>query len=258
MNALTMIDARDPPSDCSERTLAGATLEIARLVKGWRARVSVAGVSARLRSAGAYAALMVLQARQHPAAAERALATRDTADARFQREIVCQLDAAYNFARFLSKDADAAQDIVQEAFLRAYRSFDGYQGGDARAWVFAIVRNCYHDWLVNRRRKARLEVDSHGADDTQARLDDVPSEADDPETALLRRSNAGVVRLVLSGLPRQLREILVLREIEGLSYRQIAEVSALPIGTVMSRLARARAHFQAAWRRETRLQEPQS
>ena len=133
MNALTMIDARDPPSDCSERTLAGATLEIARLVKGWRARVSVAGVSARLRSAGAYAALMVLQARQHPAVAERALATRDTADARFQREIVCQLDAAYNFARFLSKDADAAQDIVQEAFLRGLPQLRRLSGRRRRA-----------------------------------------------------------------------------------------------------------------------------
>src|ERR1700694_5126317 len=81
--------------------------------------------------------------------------------ARFKQIIVPKLDAAYNFARFLSRDADAAQDIVQEAFLRAYRSFAGYRGGDARAWIFRIVRNCYLNWLMDRRRKSRLEVDHH-------------------------------------------------------------------------------------------------
>jgi RNA polymerase sigma factor (sigma-70 family) len=170
---------------------------------------------------------------------------------RFQRDIVPQLDAAYNFARFLSRDADAAQDIVQEAFLRAYRGFDGYQGGDARAWIFAIVRNCYHNWLLDRRRKAVLEVDLHGKDDEHENpIDNVASDEDSPETTLLRRAESGAVRLVLNRLPRPLREILVLRELEGLSYRQIAEIAGLPIGTVMSRLARARTRFESAWRRE--------
>ena len=86
----------------------------------------------------------------------------DATLARFKQNIVPQLDAAYNFARFLSRDADAAQDIVQEAFLRAYRGFAGYRGGEARAWIFTIVRNCYHSWLMDRRRKSRLEVDSKG------------------------------------------------------------------------------------------------
>ena len=170
---------------------------------------------------------------------------------RFQRDIVPQLDAAYNFARFLSRDADAAQDIVQEAFLRAYRGFDGYQGGDARAWIFAIVRNCYHNWLLDRRRKAVLEVDVHrGDDERESAIDNVASDEDSPETTLLRRAESGAVRLVLNRLPRPLREILVLRELEGLSYRQIAEVAGLPIGTVMSRLARARTRFESVWRRE--------
>jgi RNA polymerase sigma-70 factor, ECF subfamily len=261
MNALTLIDARGIGSDPLPRPVADLALEIACLVRGWQARASatvVAAVDRALRAARANAA-QVLEARQHATAEQTPAAGRDAADARFQREIVAQLDAAYNFARFLSRDADAAQDIVQEAFLRAHRGFDRYHGGDARAWVFAIVRNCYHDWLVDRRRKARLEVDTHDKDGTRGQLvDEVPSEADDPETALLRRSDAGVVRVVLNGLPRQLREILVLREIEGLSYRQIAEVSELPIGTVMSRLARARAQFQAAWRQKTGPQEPQS
>jgi RNA polymerase sigma-70 factor (ECF subfamily) len=137
---------------------------------------------------------------------------------RFQREIVPHLDAAYNFARFLSRNPDAAQDIVQEAFLRAYRRFDGYQGGDARAWIFSIVRNCYHNWLLEGRRKARH---------------------------------------VLNKLPRSLREVLVLRELEGLSYRQMAETLALPIGTVMSRLARGRTQFEIAWRAEAAVQEKQ-
>jgi RNA polymerase sigma-70 factor (ECF subfamily) len=186
-----------------------------------------------------------------PAAAPARSTATDTL-ARFQRDIVPQLDAAYNFARFLSRDADAAQDIVQEAFLRAYRSFHGYQGGDARAWIFAIVRNCYHNWLLDRRRKASHEIDLHGRDDADENpIDNVPSDEDSPETTLLRRAQSGAVRLVLGKLPRPLREILVLRELEGLSYRQIAEIAALPIGTVMSRLARARTHFENAWRQET-------
>lgn len=177
---------------------------------------------------------------------------------RFRREIVPHLDSAYNFARFLSRDPDAAQDIVQETFLRAYRSFDGYQGGDARAWIFSIVRNCYHNWLLEGRRKARLEVDVHrrcGAADFS--VDEVASDDDTPETALLRRSQADNVRTVLNKLARSLREVLVLRELEGLSYRQIADASSLPIGTVMSRLARARTQFESLWRQETERWEGQ-
>jgi RNA polymerase sigma-70 factor, ECF subfamily len=174
---------------------------------------------------------------------------------RFQREIVPLLDAAYNFARFLSRNPDAAQDIVQEAFLRAYRGFDGYQGGDARAWIFSIVRNCYHNWLLEARRKARVEIDVHRPDGPgDFSVDEVATDDDTPEAALLRSSEAGKVRNVLNKLPRSLREVMVLRELEGLSYRQIAETSALPIGTVMSRLARARMQFGSLWREEAGLQ----
>jgi len=174
---------------------------------------------------------------------------------RFHREIVPHLDAAYNFARFLSRNPDAARDIVQESFLRAYRGFDRYQGGDARAWIFSIVRNCYHNWLLEGRRKARLEVDVHHRDDFS--VEEVASEDDTPEAALLRSAEAGKVRRALNQLPRALREVLVLRELEGLSYREIAQTAALPIGTVMSRLARAREHFEAVWRGEIRLQDSQ-
>ena len=175
----------------------------------------------------------------------------DATLARFKQNVVPQLDAAYNFARFLSRDADAAQDIVQEAFLRAYRSFAGYRGGDARAWIFTIVRNCYHSWLMDRRRKSRVEVDYDGEGDAEEFIASIPSDEATPEAMLVRKAEAQTVRLVLNAMPRPMREILVLREIEELSYHQISEITALPIGTVMSRLARARRAFGDAWRRET-------
>jgi RNA polymerase sigma factor (sigma-70 family) len=162
---------------------------------------------------------------------------------RFKRNIVPQLNAAYNFARFLSRDADAAQDIVQEAFLRAYRSFDGYRGGDPRAWIFTIVRNCYHNWLMDRRRKSRLEVDPRSKGDSEEFILGISSDEDNPEATLLREAQSQTVRFVLNTMPRPLREILILREFEELSYRQISDITALPVGTVMSRLARARKVF---------------
>jgi RNA polymerase sigma factor (sigma-70 family) len=175
----------------------------------------------------------------------------DATLARFKQNVVPQLDAAYNFARFLSRDADAAQDIVQEAFLRAYRSFAGYRGGDARAWIFTIVRNCYHSWLMSQRRRSRLEVDYRGEGDSDDLISTIPSDQDTPEATLVRRAEARTVHLILNAMPRPFREILVLREIEELSYHQISDITALPIGTVMSRLARARKAFGDAWRCET-------
>jgi len=169
---------------------------------------------------------------------------------RFQQTILPHLDAAYNFARFLSRDADAAQDIVQEAFLRAYRSFGGYRGGDPRSWLFAIVRNCCHAWRQQDRRKARFErqlSDGGGADADDIGENEIASEEDTPETATIRRSEQQRVRDVINGLPEAMREVLVLRELEDLSYRQIAEVIDAPVGTVMSRLARARREFGEAW-----------
>jgi RNA polymerase sigma factor (sigma-70 family) len=174
----------------------------------------------------------------------------DATLARFKQNVVPQLDAAYNFARFLSRDADAAQDIVQEAFLRAYRSFAGYRGGDPRSWIFTIVRNCYHTWLADRRRKSRVEMDYDGADDSEDLISNIPLDEDNPEMMLVREAEAQSVRFILNAMPRPFREILVLREIEELSYHQISKITALPIGTVMSRLARARKAFAVAWDRE--------
>jgi RNA polymerase sigma factor (sigma-70 family) len=139
------------------------------------------------------------------------------------------LDSAYGYARYLVRDDAAAEDIVQEAFLRALRAIDQCRG-NPRAWLLAIVRNSFHDWVqVNRRYVA---IDDDGPIDQQA-------EADAGE-ALDRSAAAGGVRRLVESLPEPFRATLVLRELEELSYREIADVTAAPIGTVMSRLARAR------------------
>lgn len=178
------------------------------------------------------------------------IASADETMRRFQRTIIPHLDAAYNFARFLSRDADAAQDIVQEAYLRAYRSFGGFRNGDARAWTFTIVRNCYHAWLQEGRRKTRYErpmTDERDPDEGSPSPDPA-SEEDTPEAAFIRKSETQRVRQVINTLPDAMREVLVLRELEDLSYKEIADIIDAPIGTVMSRLARARRDFGEAWR----------
>jgi RNA polymerase sigma-70 factor (ECF subfamily) len=113
-----------------------------------------------------------------------------------------------------------------------------------------IVRNCYHSWLTDRRRKSRSEVDYQGEGDSEEFIATIPSDEDTPEATLIRKAEAQTVRLILNAMPRPFREILVLREIEELSYHQISDITALPIGSVMSRLARARKAFGDAWRRE--------
>jgi RNA polymerase sigma factor (sigma-70 family) len=181
------------------------------------------------------------------AASQGAPAISEEVASRFRQTILPELDPAYNFARFLTKNPDAAQDIVQQAFLKALKGFEAFRGGDPRSWIFAIVRNCYHDWQRDRRRKLNLEVEMQDDDQEEDFVASIVSDEDTPEMALLRKSEAQSARLVLMAMPRPLREILVLRELEGLSYREIAETTALPIGTVMSRLARARKEFAAAW-----------
>nr|WP_246413083.1 sigma-70 family RNA polymerase sigma factor [Methylobacterium brachythecii] len=163
------------------------------------------------------------------------------------------LDAAYNLARFLTRDADAADDIVQDAFLRAFRAFDGFRGGDARAWLLTIVRNCVRSWAVERSRARALceplvpaAQPGDEAETPDRELFD--PDQDTPESALLRDSEAGLIRRLIEALPEAFREVLVLREFDDLSYKQIADITATPIGTVMSRLARARQMLGEAWR----------
>ncbi len=148
----------------------------------------------------------------------------------FHGSIIPLLDQAYSFARFLSRDADGAQEIVQDAFLRARRDYGEYRGRDGRAWLLRIVRNCYHDWLMARRRVSRRTAVLDQEDDGRDR-------AVDEETT---KAGAEILRLALTKMPRPLREMIVLRELEALSYHQIAEVTSLPVTTIMSRLARAR------------------
>lgn len=155
----------------------------------------------------------------------------------FEQALLPHLDAAYNLARWLTRDAQDAEDVVQEAYLRALRFFGGFRGGDARPWLLAIVRNASHDWL-----RQRGALDATTPFDEEIHTGERTSET--PETLLLQRADRGTVQRALAALPVRLREVIVLRELEGLSYRQIAEIVGVPVGTVMSRLARARARLQ--------------
>ena len=161
---------------------------------------------------------------------------------RFGELVLPHLDSAYNLARWLTRNDHDAQDVAQEAFMRAFRSFDGFRGDNARPWLLAIVRNSCYTWLSQNRR-AEVDVpydeDLHGG---EARLDGVGFAADDanPEKILSRLDDVRLVDEALAMLPVGYREVVVLRDIEDLSYREIAVVAGLPIGTVMSRLARGR------------------
>ncbi len=140
-------------------------------------------------------------------------------------------DAAYNLARWLTQSASDADDVVQESYLRAFTFFDGFRGGDGRAWMLSIVRNTCFTWLrKNRAYDLAMELDE----------DSPASPALNPETMHFRQAGAETVRAALAKLPAEFREVLVLREMEGLSYKEIAEIAGIAIGTVMSRLARAR------------------
>jgi RNA polymerase sigma-70 factor, ECF subfamily len=151
----------------------------------------------------------------------------------FEESVLPHLDAAYNYARWLTRNDAEAEDVVQDACLRAMRFFSSMRGDDARAWLFAIVRNTWYS-RVSRR-----------VDQMETTLADRPhvepaDEALDPEEQVLQSHAVAHVRAAIDQLPPDFREVIVLREIEGLSYKEIAAVMRVPIGTVMSRLARAR------------------
>jgi RNA polymerase sigma-70 factor (ECF subfamily) len=174
--------------------------------------------------------------------ARRAPGPPPDATRQFREIVLPHLDAAYNFARYLSRDPIAAEDIVQEAFLRAFRAFPTYRGGAPKAWLFAIVRNCFLTWAAGHSGADRPVVDEGALSEAQslALANVADPDQETPEAALLRRRDAEAVRAVIEDLPEPFRETLVLRELEELSYKEIAALTATPIGTVMSRLARAR------------------
>lgn len=146
---------------------------------------------------------------------------------RFRLLVLPHLDAAYSYARYLARDPVAAEDVVQEAFLRAYRGYPGCRGNE-KAWLLTIVRNCFIDWAK-----------ANGRPTPEASAEEA-ADPEDPAMILQRRQDQATVRATIEALPEPFRETLVLRELEELSYKDIAGLTAAPIGTVMSRLARAR------------------
>jgi RNA polymerase sigma factor (sigma-70 family) len=175
------------------------------------------------------------------------VAPMDEKRARFDAEVLPHLDAAYRFARWLSRSPGDVDDIVQDAVLRAFRGFDGLRGADAKAWLFTIVRNCHSTTMMQQKRRAHVPLPpERDAEDGYAMIATSPG----PESASIDQDQKRVLERLLSALPDEHREVLVLREIEDMDYRQIAAVTNVPIGTVMSRLARARAALKASWERE--------
>lgn len=151
----------------------------------------------------------------------------------FQQTILPHLDASYNLARWLTRNEQTAEDLVQDSFVRALKSFGGFRGDNPRAWILAIVRNTCYTWLAkNKAHAAIVEFDDE--------IETTDSEALDPAMLLTRRADKDSVHKALNELPPEFREIVVLRELEGLSYQEISAVACVPVGTVMSRLSRAR------------------
>jgi RNA polymerase sigma factor (sigma-70 family) len=159
------------------------------------------------------------------------------ANSRFEEQVLPCLDAAYSLARWLVRDEHVAEDVVQDAYLRAFRYFGSFRGDDARPWLLGIVRNCCYSWFVQQKRSLEFEVDFQDADAPSLDAQERPQT---PETLLLQKVERAQVTAAIGSLPLAFREALVLREIEELSYEDIARVLDIPKGTVMSRLSRAR------------------
>jgi RNA polymerase sigma-70 factor (ECF subfamily) len=155
----------------------------------------------------------------------------------FEQAILPHMGAAYNLARWLTRNDQDAEDVTQDACLRALKFFEEFHGGNGRAWLLAIVRNTFYTWLrQNRARELTTALDEE--------ICNLPGEAFDPEALLLQSETMETLRKAVEELPVEYREVVVLRDMEGLSYREIADVAAIPLGTVMSRLARARKRLQ--------------
>jgi RNA polymerase sigma-70 factor, ECF subfamily len=163
---------------------------------------------------------------------------------RFREIVLPHLDSLYTFARYLTRSSTDADDAVQECCLRAFRHFDGFRGTEIKPWLIAILRNvCRAEYA----RSSALVATDLETDALEHPLPLWQEEQESPEAGLLRRQDADAIRALVAALPTQFREIIVLREIEDLSYREIAQALEAPIGTVMSRLARARSMLRAAW-----------
>ena len=156
--------------------------------------------------------------------------------AAFNQAVLPHLDAAYNLARWLTRNDQDAEDIAQEACLRAFKYWKSFSGRDCRSWLLKIVRNTFYSWLRQRSVQPVLTDDGE--------TDDTAGNIPDPERALIQNADRDTLRAALEDLVVEFREAIVLRELEGLSYKEIADIAGVPIGTVMSRLARARKQLQ--------------
>jgi RNA polymerase sigma-70 factor (ECF subfamily) len=165
---------------------------------------------------------------------------RGDSSARFANIVTPHLDDAYSLARWVTGNRTDAEDVVQEACLRAFRGIGGFAGGNERAWVLTIVRNTAYDWLRKNRSPAVVHVDDLESVERMRLDDDAAPAGDNPEAALIARADEVRLTAAIASLPAIFRETLVLRDVQGLDYREIATITDVPIGTVMSRLARAR------------------
>ena len=165
---------------------------------------------------------------------------------RFRELALPHLDDVYTLARYLLGSAADADDAVQECYLRAYRHFDTYRGPQIKPWLFAILRNVCHSARA-RAASAPQPAGSMAEDIDEAAVPVWNETPETPESAIVRLHDADTIRNLVAGLPSPFREVIVLREIDDLSYREIADVVGVPVGTVMSRLARARAMLRTAW-----------
>ena len=160
-----------------------------------------------------------------------------TTRTRFENAVLPHLNAAYNLARWLTRNDQDAEDVVQEAYLRAWKFFDSFHGGESRPWLLTIVRRTCYTWLQHNRAHAEVTA----FDDERH---SVASEEANPEALLLHRVDAQALRHALEALPIEFREVIILRELEDCAYKEIAAITDVPLGTVMSRLARARQRLQ--------------
>jgi RNA polymerase sigma-70 factor (ECF subfamily) len=171
---------------------------------------------------------------------------------RFELLALPHLDAAFNLARWLAGNTADAEDVVQEAYLRAFRYFDAYRGGNFRVWLLTIVRNSFFTWAKeNRSSRLVFHAETPTGDTVETGLTAWGESPRDPEALLMERIDSQTLTRLMERLHTGHREVLLLREVEDLSYKEIAEVTSVPIGTVMSRLARARLVLRKLWLEET-------
>lgn len=167
--------------------------------------------------------------------------------ARFEALVLPHLDAAYNLARWMARNISDGEDVAQEALLRAFRFFDTFRGEDARVWLLTIVRNTYITWV-------RRKLPPQNSDEFDEGMHTDIEFALTPESEVLRQATAEQVRRAIARLPEEYREVILMREIEQLSYKEIAAITKSPLGTVMSRLSRARAMLRHLIGKETRVE----